>query len=302
MADKIPEFEKEILTIIKNKFDPAHSFAYCSNDPNNKFSYYLKEMDKHLYEPMDDISKKAYDDGKGSELKGKNPKICALRSSSALTYNIFGNYNSFEFENNKYYEKLFEFKDLPTLINSNAPANMDVFLKGDNKLIFFEMKMCEWLLNTSSREISISYLKPENYSDSKLADCAINCIKNMANTELYNYDALQMFKHTLGIYNYLQNKKNSTPKEVELINCIWSFKNDSGLSPKSKKRYEDAVEDEKKGFEKFLSCMKQFIDLFTDTLHINLKIRMIFFEDLYKKLKIENETSEHKDFLSRYYF
>ena len=110
MSDKIPEFEKEILTKIKKKFDPTHSFSYCSDDENNKFSYYLKEIDNHLYEPMDDVSRKAYDDGKGSELKGTNPKICALRSSSALTYNTFGNYQLFEFENNKYYEKHFEFK------------------------------------------------------------------------------------------------------------------------------------------------------------------------------------------------
>lgn len=301
MSDKIPEFEKEILTIIKNKFDPMHSFSYCSNDLNNKLSYYLKEINKHLYEPMNEISREAYDEGKGSELKGKNPKICALRSSSALTYNTFGNYQLFEFENNTYYEKHFEFKDLPTLKNSNAPANIDVFLKGDNKLIFFEMKMCEWLFNTPSKEISLSYLNPENYSDSdKLAKNAIDCIMNLARSELHNYDSLQMFKHSLGIYNYLCN--NDSPKEIELINCIWSFKDVSSLSIDSRITYEKKMKNEEKGFKNFLECMEPLIYLFKESFDITFNIRMISFANLYEKLKILNESSEHKEFLKRYYF
>ena len=181
---------------------------------------------------------------------------------------------------------------------------MDVFLKGDNKLIFFEMKMCEWLFNTSSREISLSYLNPNNYSnsDKHLAECAITCIKNLAHSELYNYDALQMFKHTLGIYNYLCKNKDNSPKTIELINCVWKFKDVTGLSPKSESRYKKAIEEEKAGFENFLDCMKPFIDLFDDTLYMNFKIRMFFFKELYNNLKIENESSKHKEILKRYIF
>ena len=50
---------------------------------------------------------------------------------------------------------------------SNDPfkANIDISLKNDKKLIFFEMKMCEWLLNYSSRNLSPSYSNPENYKN-----------------------------------------------------------------------------------------------------------------------------------------
>jgi len=301
MSDKLSLYEKEILETIKNHFDD--SLTYLSNDPFNVNYYYLKDLKKHFYEDMSDETEKAYNKGHGSELKGEKPKIAALRSSSAMTYNIFGNYKDFRFEGIKYSNKYFEFNDLPTLKNSSAQANMDVLLEGHDKLLFFEMKMCEWLLNNSSREISISYLNPENYANPDVAKAFKETLLNFSKSELYNYDALQMFKHSLGIFNYISNKQESEVlKEIELINCIWDFKDDSALSKQSKDRYFTAKKNEEKGFDNFLSCVEPIRKLFSTKLNINFRIRKLSVSELISKLEIENETDSHKNFLTRYCF
>lgn len=294
------EYEKEILETIKNHFD--NSLPYLSNDPSNVDCYYLKDFNKNFYEDMSAETKKSYEKGRGSELKGAKPKIAALRSSSAMTYNIFGNYKDFSFEGFRYTNKYFEFNDLPTLINSPAPANMDVFLESSSKLLFFEMKMCEWLFNSPSREISLSYLNPDNYSNPEVAEVFKEALEKLSKAELHNYDALQMFKHSLGIFNYVSNRSGINIKEVELINCIWDFDDVETLSKKSKGKYFKAKENEEKGFNNFHSCMDPVIKLLKIKLDINFRIRKISVSELISKLEISSETEEHKNFLSRYCF
>lgn len=298
MSNKLSLFEKEILETIKNHYD--NSLSYLSNDPFNVDYYYLRDFKNHFYEAMSAETEKSYDRGRGSELKGDKPKIAALRSSSAMTYNIFGNYKGFLFEGFNYTNKYFEFNDLPTLKNSPAPANIDVFLEGSSKLLFFEMKMCEWLLNSSSREISISYLNPDNYSDSDVANVFKESLEKLSKVDLYNYDALQMFKHSLGIFNYVSNKPEI--KEVELINCIWDFEDLGTLSKQSKEKYLEAKKNEENGFKKFYSCMESVIKLFDTKLDITFRIRKISVSELISKLEINSESEGHKNFLSRYCF
>lgn len=297
MSSKISKYEHDILKTIKKHFGDSEN--YYSNNEYDKNAYYLKlkDFNKRFYHSMDQETKNAFDKGKGSELKGKQPKILALRSSSAMTYTLFGNYKKFKFEANEYTDKNFEFNtDLQTIKGTNA--NLDVFLKGKEKTLFFEMKMCEWLLDTPSKDISIRYFNPENYSDSNLAEAAITCLKGIAKEPFEQYDALQMFKHTLGIYNYF--KKNIVHNNIELLNCVWKFDDKELLTSDSKKKYEESIKREKTEFESFKKIMQPLIELFDK----KFDIRLIWFSDLFEKLKIKADTDDikqHKSFIETKY-
>ena len=58
-------------------------------DTSEARSYYLSNLADNLCEPMEDDAVKAYGQGSGNEIA--SGKMNALRSSSALTYNLFTN-------------------------------------------------------------------------------------------------------------------------------------------------------------------------------------------------------------------
>ena len=80
------KYTKELLDLLKNKYTEVcgeHKFQ-CTSEMRN---YYLEKLDDNLYHPMDETSLAAYANGSGSEVDSE--KMNALRSSSALTYNLF---------------------------------------------------------------------------------------------------------------------------------------------------------------------------------------------------------------------
>lgn len=155
---------------------------------------------------------------KGEKIPAKMKSIC---SSSAMTYNILGNKSlqlikkmKFSDDMNSIPRGIFTVeyeKQMPTLINNRFPANLDAFLynKQSKAAIFCEMKMTEWIRDNPS-ELREGYKKEKRYfSNYSVFNKIIENIKQDMHQEQKNenanlfrkYNAWQMFKHILGIYN-----------------------------------------------------------------------------------------------------
>ena len=216
---------------------------------DDAYPYYFKTLSNNLICEMSDHVYRSYNEGSGSELKkrivkGKEypPKMLALKSSSAMTFNIFGNGdkegnitvldNSCGLPTGKY--QLEYEKKLPAL-NSRAPANMDACLTSQNTALLFEMKMTEWF--GTPGKLSSSYLDDNShYPDVDFRQkmqrlmseytiepkdgegrykCKTDC-----------FDAFQIMKHIFGIYNGLQKKELQKATVIKLIVGFWTVPDD----------------------------------------------------------------------------
>ena len=117
---------------------------YKSDDLySDKSRYHFKVLDNNYVVPMVGHTRDAFNKGSGQEFR----KMHAVYSSSAMSFNIFGNGpveigKKAALPAGKYalqYEK-----KLPVLKNGGT-ANIDVCLTKGDTVIFFEMKMIEWL-------------------------------------------------------------------------------------------------------------------------------------------------------------
>ena len=81
-------FSFEILSLLKKKFigSQAYQFQVDGNSRNlSPRQFYLKNLNDNLFGCMNDSVKAQYQEGSGNELEDK---MKAIRSSSAMTYNI----------------------------------------------------------------------------------------------------------------------------------------------------------------------------------------------------------------------
>lgn len=83
-------FTIEILEYLKKSYENATNKQMISDlDMNSKQApYYFRFLEDNLIEPMSEVTLKRYSQADGNELE---QKMKALRSSSAMTYNIIGN-------------------------------------------------------------------------------------------------------------------------------------------------------------------------------------------------------------------
>ena len=173
--------------------------------------YYLLHLEDNLVIPMSNEHIAEYSRGSGGELGGK---MKALRSSSAMTFNLLGNgpvkLNGARGLPEGTYAVEFEHQ-LPTLAGNPHPANLDAKLESENgeTAIYCEMKLAEWILNKASglREQYLeaeSYLVPEiaatAFREAFAALCAGQADGNgRIAPKLPRYDAFQMLKHLMAI-------------------------------------------------------------------------------------------------------
>ena len=183
--------------------------------------YYLDDFRKNIQS----FSKHCleYKDAPGGELNknrwGLVP-MAALRSSAALTYNIFGDDSCCLINENKWhlcpglYTLKYEWQS--ETINGHM-ANLDAHLHQGNCHLFVEMKMLE----------PLTRLHPfKTYQQYKDSDCP--CEFKKAFDEFMkekepplHFDAFQMLKHLLAIYNHFKNNKYEGRQKVVLLNCHW---------------------------------------------------------------------------------
>ena len=148
--------------------------------------YYLKDTRDNTFSEIPPKFRAMFDNGNGGEFVRKGDdlaKAAAVHSSSMLAYNFFGwidQGNPFTFEGVEYDKVVFE-EQLRVLAYgtsdnvkfpvSNAKANMDVVLAGENlitgktSLLFIESKFTEHLSNAHAdmTNMVLSYSVPRCY-------------------------------------------------------------------------------------------------------------------------------------------
>ena len=304
------KYTREIMTLIKENFEQVVGVKEFQNTSEAR-SFYLLDLTDNLCEPMGENALNSYGKGSGNEIA--SGKMNALRSSSALTYNLFGNAPAKI--GDKEYSVEFE-KQYHTLKPSvpGKPANLDAFLycEENQEAIACEMKMMEWIFNKPSN-LRNKYLLPENYINDKCANVFIPIAKELI---LYNdyedsdvvkeeypcrmtrYDAFQMFKHTVACYSASLGEESRKIKKLTLVNCVWTLPVPERLSSKNYDRYIKEESCEHAEFNEFARLMQPVKSLFADW-GVDFDIQFYTFKSF---LSLLDKTKSELDYLKRYTF
>lgn len=287
------------------------------------YPYYFKDVNFNLVYDMSDHVYHSYNEGSGSELKKRivngrerPPKMQALKSSSAMTFNIFGNGdddgnitvlgNDCGLPTGKYqldYEKKL------LALNSRAPANIDACLASKNTTLLFEMKMTEWFGAPSL--LSPSYLNENaHFSDEKfrqtmqaLMRTYLTRTKEQDSKGRYkcntnHFDAFQIMKHIFGIYNGIHQGKLPKVPVIKLIVGFWTVP-DADFFKGSKKlyyTYQDAERELRQEFHSFYDELKGINDLFKEQ-GICFELKLLTVKEIVKCLE---KSRAEMDALRRY--
>lgn len=302
--------------------------------------YFADKHDNWFYREMAMEHKIQYGRGSGGELEsgkdGRPPKMASLRSSSAMTYNILGNHavvlkeNSCGFVPGQYqieYEK-----QLYTL-KRGMPANLDAFLYSEKHALFCEMKMMEWICSIpgglrGAYKDESQYFASETNKRSIEEFCRIihllekemiSCSRIAQNEEIFHfkrYDAWQMFKHMLAIYNHLsahtaealkerqrQNKSidvNMTGKfsTASLVNVVFEPSPDI-FSARTKNSYLKLLKEEHEERDIFLEIIQNsgLHEIFREDCGVDFHIKYMTAAEFIDCLE---KTEEEKEYLKRY--
>lgn len=283
---------------------------FLSQNPEDSYYYYLDKYEKNLITKMDQQHIDEYLSGDGNELidNSRPAKMKALRSSSALTFNLIGNKSvkvkTAEFGIDiGYYSVQYE-KKFKTLVGSTKPASLDACLISLDKssCVLCEMKMFEWFA-IQSPKISESYLNQKRYFDIASFKVFYEIFSELIKSpNKIRYDAPQMLKHLLGTYNTIREAKSDPKNEfysiqkVTLLNCVWELKNISLLKNKCTE-YLEMTQQEHNEYNIFRKRVQSIIDLFKNQLNIELEIHYVTQREF---IDILNKTQAELTYLSRY--
>ena len=222
------------------------------NRKTEKCIYYLKRYEDNVISCKQHL--KEFKNGKGGETKFNKRwqviPMASLRSSAALTWNIFGDDLCCSINTNKWHlcpgEYLLEYEWQSETINGHM-ANLDAYLRNGDCHLFVEMKMLEPLTRLHPFK---SY---QQYKDSNCPKEFIKAFDTFMDTPPLHFDAFQMIKHLLAIYNYFKKTKHNGRQKVVLLNCHWepteNYISDHIYSNRTislKKTYEDYQETAKR--------------------------------------------------------
>lgn len=318
------EYEESILKLLKNALIDINVKRMFQSDKSNKRKWYLRRLNDNLYRPMDSATYERYEEGSGNEVH--SGKMNALRSSSALTYNLFWNRIAKIKKHENTTDQIKELgrireglytveleKQYPTLTSSRKPANLDAFLyqKDTCEAIAIEMKMLEWVLDKPSK-LSQSYLCKNNYFDpdvtsgafiqaaNSLIDHSIPLHKDGYSCRLEKYDAFQMFRHTVACYRACFDKTKEERKidKLTLVNCIWTFPESAKIDEDIWNRHCYDFDIIKSKFGEFKDKMQPVINLFKEG-KVDFNIVLCEFKDF---LALLEKDKEELDYLRRYTF
>ena len=304
MATKINK--KILLESLKKKWiqqNDVDKDVWIENYP-----YYFKDLKRNLICNMSSTAKNEYAKGAGSEFKwtkrnGKDlpPKMQAIHSSSAMTFNIFGD-DTIEIGNNnpiglpagKY--KIDYERKLPTGVNS-AKANIDACLTSEigeeKEIVFFEMKMTEWLIG-NTKKLPEAYLRPKATHLLELSDWT----KKFVSLHKTNYfDVVQIILHIWGIYNSVINGDFKEVKKITLICGMWTIENEEFFCRKSEdqyKKYKDIYTKTNDEFEEFHNSLGKIKKLFENK-GIKFNVKKVTVKEI-----IECFGKSNEPYLKRY--
>lgn len=300
------DFNKAVLESLKERYVRfIGKFEYDDKMSSPQAIYYFKNLDDNLIEPMTKETVNMYSQGDGNELESK---MKALKSSSAMTYNLIGNGNirvklNAEFEPGEY-SVTFE-KQLSTIKNNPKKANLDAFLESKKELIFCEIKMTEWLFNRPGI-LRKPYLNKENYNCENSYQAFNKCINEVSvlkptdngdvKCRFKYYDAFQMLKHSIAIYNYARKESKTIPKKITLVNCVWHLPDSESLPESNMRKYKEAVKLEKEEFDIFYRATDEIRGIFKK-IGIEFDIKYM---DAKKFVESFEKTPAQLNYLMRY--
>ncbi|MGI6700719.1 MAG: hypothetical protein ACOX6G_10485 [Christensenellales bacterium] len=337
------KYEKKILTLLKKAFEQVakeHNRPEVCNyecgSPDCRRHYYVVNPEDNLSEPMNDSVRSRYEKGNGNELK---EKMRALRSSSALTYNLFGNKEAkikakeFRNDSKKKFEKIgegtyavgFEEK-YPTLfipqgegkLPRKIEANLDAFLycEKTGEAIAIEMKMLEWILNSPGR-LRERYLSEKNYLDKYVGRVFCQIANQLISksvptysksgdkiveytSNLTKFDAFQMFKHAIACYSSCSARKEESQKIKKLTLINCMWTLPTSKIPEFKEKYCANKKEVQGEFETFYNYMREVKSLFKRIdKDFEFDIILCSFNDF---LALLEKDKEELDYLRRYTF
>lgn len=272
-------FQYELLKGVKEKYEAAGGRAdyECAESGPGKSArqFYVQDLRDNLVRPMDPCHADQYGRGSGRELDNK---MRALRSSSAMTFNLIGNGFCMIGENDLglpcgRYSVEYEHQ-VPTLKGGGGmPANIDAWLESDGgsgAAIACEMKMMEWLASTPSR-LKNKYLDPANYRD-EAGLLFAGLAESLSMEGFERYDWAQMFKHTVALANeMLDRRRGGRGAALVLLNVVWEPA-DPTSHRATAERYREAEAQEHEEFARFKKIMESAKALFSSLCNVDFKI------------------------------
>ncbi|HJQ10138.1 MAG TPA: hypothetical protein VJ840_03835, partial [Gemmatimonadaceae bacterium] len=181
---------------------------------NNGFetkNAYVMSLANNLRQEMSSEALRDFERASGRELRQRGirpPRMQALRSSSALSVNVFDYWRNRDprplqraFGLRDRITKVTFEKSFPTGLNTNPP-NVDVMLTLEgNRHIAIDSKFTEWL-TPRDRTIDERYFADDSkllWSSAKLPRCQSLALRFRDSTPFKFLDAPQLLKHALGI-------------------------------------------------------------------------------------------------------
>lgn len=319
---------------VTNQMLKQHPIPEALQD--TKYTFYYRDYRDNLFCPMGEKAERAYAHGNGAETKPQTvtknsvtyttpAKMASIASSSAMTFNLLGNdcvnilpshilpCGSYDVE----YEKR-----MYTLAHGNSPAHLDAFLSDEaNKTaIFCEMKLLEWLGEPS--KISRTYFSDKHYF--KADESAVNLPKDafeffvrwakvLEEESFRRYDAWQMFKHLLAIYNYtsfvtkdavnaFDYNRSMAGKyhNIILANVVNEFPSALIEDTEARTQYEKALNEERAEAQIFRDTMVhcEIPWLFDNNCNAGIQIQYISAKDFADSLDM---SESKREYLKRYY-
>jgi len=188
---------------------------------------YLMSLTDNLRQQLSDGAKQDFERGNGGELRDrgiKPPKMHALRSSAALSANVFDYWRAHDPAplqqalglHNRITRVSFE-EHFPTGLKGNPP-NVDVVLRLEgNHYVAIESKFTEWL-SSRERTLDAKYFPPGEglWAAEYLPGCQRLANDLRESAPFKHLDAPQLLKHALG----LARKKAGT-YELHYIYFDW---------------------------------------------------------------------------------
>ena len=304
-------FQEAFMNALKQRYvEIAGGSEFGGVCSKTQAPYYLKRVEDNLVMPMSAQHIAEYSQGSGGELEGK---MKALRSSSAMTFNLLGNgpvvLNGENGLPAGTYAVEYEHQ-LPTLARNPHPANLDAKLTDEHgkAIVYCEMKLAEWVLNRASG-LRAQYLRTDNYlvpgapatvfckAFGSLCDDGQDASGKRA-PKLTRYDAFQMLKHLLAIYTEAARKNEANeplPMQVVLLNCVWEIA-DPAVLGRYEAKYRKFEAEEHGQYRAFERTVQPITGLFAE-MGIEFCVRYLSFAETLSSLELE---AGHRKALDRY--
>lgn len=257
-------FTFRLLTHIKRAYETSCGVARYelvdSGAAVGTRQFYVRDLTDNLIRPMSQRHQAEFSRGSGKELEDK---MRALRSSSAMTFNVLGN-ESFTVRASSEscvetlppsrYHVTYEYQ-IPTL-RRGLPANLDALLHdGEGRAFACEFKFLEWVLG-SPKTLRPAYFDRSSYRHAHASEVFVPIAKDLESQGFERLDYAQLFKHALALYNACAEGRFSLAHTLTLLNVVWEPPNISeALSKDDLRQLATMCEDERREFAKFSEIM-----------------------------------------------